>query len=247
ATWSYGGEKVAGLPHIVWHRIGTHDILTGPWPKALLRGRSTGWLADRPDDQEGTPTRSGDSASAGGERCPAVGRTVRDPGAVVVPGSRICEAARRWCSTDHESRFSYAYEPGPAFRSVGGPGPCRAAPVGWSSPKSPPPGSRSSRIGCGLAGRSAGRPCLRLVGTQARAERAAGGGCRGRVRTKNSTAAQLVKIGKANSGEVGEQVSLSGPDRRGSGPGTENAACSHGGDRTAAEATRATAARGQAT
>jgi hypothetical protein len=29
ATWSYGRERVAGVQH-VWHRIGTHDILTGP-------------------------------------------------------------------------------------------------------------------------------------------------------------------------------------------------------------------------
>ncbi|WDM16507.1 hypothetical protein J3S85_36485 [Streptomyces lavenduligriseus] len=27
ATWSYGRAVVAGLPHIVWQRIGTHDIL----------------------------------------------------------------------------------------------------------------------------------------------------------------------------------------------------------------------------
>ncbi|WNI20431.1 hypothetical protein [Streptomyces sp. ITFR-16] len=30
ATWSYGTPIVQGLPHIVWHRIGTHNILTGP-------------------------------------------------------------------------------------------------------------------------------------------------------------------------------------------------------------------------
>ncbi|MCG0283995.1 hypothetical protein [Streptomyces sp. PSAA01] len=30
ATWSYGREQVRGARHIVWHRIGTHGILTGP-------------------------------------------------------------------------------------------------------------------------------------------------------------------------------------------------------------------------
>ncbi|GAA1149108.1 hypothetical protein [Streptomyces javensis] len=30
ATWSYGREKVKGARHIVWRRIGTHTILTGP-------------------------------------------------------------------------------------------------------------------------------------------------------------------------------------------------------------------------
>jgi hypothetical protein len=30
ATWSYGKPQVQGAQHIVWHRIGTHDILTGP-------------------------------------------------------------------------------------------------------------------------------------------------------------------------------------------------------------------------
>jgi hypothetical protein len=30
ATWSYGRERVAGVQHVIWHRIGTHDILTGP-------------------------------------------------------------------------------------------------------------------------------------------------------------------------------------------------------------------------
>ncbi|MFD3484908.1 hypothetical protein [Streptomyces sp. NPDC058665] len=30
ATWSYGPEIVRGTQHIVWRRIGTHDILTGP-------------------------------------------------------------------------------------------------------------------------------------------------------------------------------------------------------------------------
>lgn len=30
ATWQYGPEIVPGSPHIVWRRIGTHDILAGP-------------------------------------------------------------------------------------------------------------------------------------------------------------------------------------------------------------------------
>ncbi|MGV9884448.1 hypothetical protein [Streptomyces sp. NPDC003006] len=30
ATWSYGKEIVRGERHIIWHRIGGHDILTGP-------------------------------------------------------------------------------------------------------------------------------------------------------------------------------------------------------------------------
>ncbi|HEY9327012.1 MAG TPA: hypothetical protein VIS09_02035 [Streptomyces sp.] len=30
ATWSYGRVVVAGLPHIVWHRIGTHRVLDRP-------------------------------------------------------------------------------------------------------------------------------------------------------------------------------------------------------------------------
>ncbi|MCO8303628.1 hypothetical protein [Streptomyces sp. RKCA744] len=30
ATWSYGPEIVRGAPHIIWRRIGTHAILTGP-------------------------------------------------------------------------------------------------------------------------------------------------------------------------------------------------------------------------
>lgn len=30
ATWQYGPQLVRGAPHIVWRRIGTHDILTGP-------------------------------------------------------------------------------------------------------------------------------------------------------------------------------------------------------------------------
>ncbi|MCL7382222.1 hypothetical protein [Streptomyces sp. 35G-GA-8] len=30
ATWSYGKEKIQSTPHVIWRRIGTHDILTGP-------------------------------------------------------------------------------------------------------------------------------------------------------------------------------------------------------------------------
>ncbi|MGW4758501.1 hypothetical protein [Streptomyces chartreusis] len=30
ATWQYGPEIVIGAQHIIWRRIGTHDILTGP-------------------------------------------------------------------------------------------------------------------------------------------------------------------------------------------------------------------------
>ncbi|MGW2050821.1 hypothetical protein ACWCPF_37455 [Streptomyces sp. NPDC001858] len=30
ATWSYGRPIVPGVPHIVWRRIGSHGILTGP-------------------------------------------------------------------------------------------------------------------------------------------------------------------------------------------------------------------------
>ncbi|MFF5475445.1 hypothetical protein [Streptomyces achromogenes] len=30
ATWCYGPEKVRGVQHIVWRRIGGHDILTQP-------------------------------------------------------------------------------------------------------------------------------------------------------------------------------------------------------------------------
>ncbi|MFH9426297.1 hypothetical protein [Streptomyces sp. NPDC017529] len=30
ATWLYGREKLRGTHHIVWRRIGTHAILTGP-------------------------------------------------------------------------------------------------------------------------------------------------------------------------------------------------------------------------
>ncbi|WP_035697160.1 hypothetical protein [Glycomyces tenuis] len=30
ATWSYGGERFEGEPHIIWRRIGTHDIFKNP-------------------------------------------------------------------------------------------------------------------------------------------------------------------------------------------------------------------------
>ncbi|MFD7667754.1 hypothetical protein [Streptomyces sp. NPDC059788] len=30
ATWQYGQEQIRGTRHIVWRRIGTHAILTGP-------------------------------------------------------------------------------------------------------------------------------------------------------------------------------------------------------------------------
>ncbi|MFJ4007711.1 hypothetical protein ACIPWL_30260 [Streptomyces sp. NPDC090023] len=30
ATWSYGPERIRGAQHIVWRRIGGHDIFTGP-------------------------------------------------------------------------------------------------------------------------------------------------------------------------------------------------------------------------
>ncbi|MCX5079178.1 hypothetical protein OHA84_38195 (plasmid) [Streptomyces sp. NBC_00513] len=30
ATWQYGATLRPGTPHVIWRRIGTHDILTGP-------------------------------------------------------------------------------------------------------------------------------------------------------------------------------------------------------------------------
>ncbi|EHM31536.1 hypothetical protein SPW_0062 [Streptomyces sp. W007] len=30
ATWEYGPERRPGTPHVIWRRIGSHDILTGP-------------------------------------------------------------------------------------------------------------------------------------------------------------------------------------------------------------------------
>ncbi|MGX1727959.1 hypothetical protein ACWIGE_14960 [Streptomyces diastaticus] len=30
ATWAYGPERHPGTPHVIWRRIGTHDILSGP-------------------------------------------------------------------------------------------------------------------------------------------------------------------------------------------------------------------------
>ncbi|MFE2194557.1 hypothetical protein ACFXAQ_27545 [Streptomyces olivaceus] len=40
ATWSYGRVVVAGLPHIVWHRIGTHNILDRPLAEGHLAAAS---------------------------------------------------------------------------------------------------------------------------------------------------------------------------------------------------------------
>ncbi|WP_328373425.1 hypothetical protein OG800_50280 (plasmid) [Streptomyces sp. NBC_00445] len=30
ATWEYGPERICGSRHIVWRRIGRHDVLSGP-------------------------------------------------------------------------------------------------------------------------------------------------------------------------------------------------------------------------
>lgn len=30
ATWHYGPERLQGEPHIVWRRVGTHDIFRNP-------------------------------------------------------------------------------------------------------------------------------------------------------------------------------------------------------------------------
>jgi hypothetical protein len=30
ATWQYGDEQSPGVPHIIWRRIGTHDIFSKP-------------------------------------------------------------------------------------------------------------------------------------------------------------------------------------------------------------------------
>jgi hypothetical protein len=30
ATWSYGEEQIEGEPHVIWRRIGTHDIFKNP-------------------------------------------------------------------------------------------------------------------------------------------------------------------------------------------------------------------------
>ncbi|MEU2732553.1 hypothetical protein ABZ650_33065 [Streptomyces griseoviridis] len=38
ATWEYGAPIVPGLPHIVWHRIGTHNILDKPRAEGHLAG-----------------------------------------------------------------------------------------------------------------------------------------------------------------------------------------------------------------
>ncbi|MGH3505021.1 MAG: hypothetical protein ACRDQA_29630 [Nocardioidaceae bacterium] len=30
ATWQYGNEVNAGQPHVIWRRMGTHDVLCHP-------------------------------------------------------------------------------------------------------------------------------------------------------------------------------------------------------------------------
>jgi hypothetical protein len=30
ATFAYGDERVAGEPHVIWRRVGTHDVLSEP-------------------------------------------------------------------------------------------------------------------------------------------------------------------------------------------------------------------------
>ncbi|MCW2694688.1 MAG: hypothetical protein JWM67_3292 [Mycobacterium sp.] len=30
ATWQYGPERFPGTPHVIWRRIGTHDIYRAP-------------------------------------------------------------------------------------------------------------------------------------------------------------------------------------------------------------------------
>jgi hypothetical protein len=30
ATFEYGNEVIAGEPHVVWRRVGTHDVLSEP-------------------------------------------------------------------------------------------------------------------------------------------------------------------------------------------------------------------------
>ncbi|WP_199034497.1 hypothetical protein [Glycomyces salinus] len=30
ATWQYGEEQIEGEPHVMWRRIGTHDIFKNP-------------------------------------------------------------------------------------------------------------------------------------------------------------------------------------------------------------------------
>jgi hypothetical protein len=30
ATWHYGSEVEPGIPHVVWRRVGTHDVLRDP-------------------------------------------------------------------------------------------------------------------------------------------------------------------------------------------------------------------------
>ncbi|GAB3218993.1 hypothetical protein GCM10027447_00720 [Glycomyces halotolerans] len=30
ATWQYGKEQIEGEPHVIWRRVGTHDIFKSP-------------------------------------------------------------------------------------------------------------------------------------------------------------------------------------------------------------------------
>jgi hypothetical protein len=30
ATWQYGAERSPGMPHVIWRRIGTHDVFRTP-------------------------------------------------------------------------------------------------------------------------------------------------------------------------------------------------------------------------
>ncbi|GGZ18273.1 hypothetical protein [Streptomyces nitrosporeus] len=46
ATWSYGRVVIAGTPHVIWHRIGTHSILDRP----LAEGPRTGRRMERVTD-----------------------------------------------------------------------------------------------------------------------------------------------------------------------------------------------------
>ncbi|WP_405996723.1 hypothetical protein [Streptomyces sp. NBC_00829] len=45
AAWSYGRELRHGR-HIVWRRIGTHSILTGPWPGVAVEGEGPAAIMD---------------------------------------------------------------------------------------------------------------------------------------------------------------------------------------------------------
>jgi hypothetical protein len=33
ATWQYGDEVREGEPHVIWRRIGTHDVFDRPWER----------------------------------------------------------------------------------------------------------------------------------------------------------------------------------------------------------------------